>query len=267
MHPIIMKILLSICLSIGATLSLVGTVWAAEVAAALPRGVTLHQMAGPGLPPDAAIGAVVWSDRAQKDTRPVRKPGWLAILEKGKWAPFVVRFEPDTTQQEGIAALQAAVDMVGKAGYRRVVLAGQDQGALWAIEAARKQKELWAVVVQLPHPDEADTDGVDADTVLMFRENGELRRTGAKHDGGKREGAGGPELFPAAAAMAGRYGPTPMEGGRFARLYGECILELLSGDGKEGKRAIPATDWRQEWTCGFRSISKSPISPRTRRRH
>jgi pimeloyl-ACP methyl ester carboxylesterase len=202
--------------------------------------------------PQAAEGVIVFSHGyggPQADRSRRLLPGVTAMLNDAGWD--VMEFERDPAEDHvgaSLPALSRALPMLHRAGYRRVVLAGQSRGAWQSVMAAAERPELVHAVIALAPAAHGQASGPNTLGVALD----DFRRllAGLPADGPRLAVAVfegdpfDPDPAARAALVAGRAGsrsaPTlalhperPVEGHgggnhwRFTQGHGPCLMSLV----------------------------------------
>lgn len=131
------------------------------------------------LGPDKASGALIWSPGS---TAPNVIPSrfstapFVRSFNEAKWDIWRVdRTGPgEQTRRGGVLALNRAIDKVKKAGYRRIVLAGQSAGGFLSIYLGARRTDIEAVIATAPAVSGNLTDKKAEVTIKALKEFDEL---------------------------------------------------------------------------------------------
>ena len=104
--------------------------------------------------PDAAVGAIIWSPGSTPNSQPSRNSTapFVRPFNEAKWDVWRVdRLEPGQNTLKGaLDVLNTAIDRVKRAGYRKIVLAGQSVGGFLSLALAARRTDIDAAIATAP---------------------------------------------------------------------------------------------------------------------
>jgi pimeloyl-ACP methyl ester carboxylesterase len=198
----------------------------------------------------AAKGAVIYSpglDAGSDGVTVDATPYFLDFLYTSGWDVFrLPRQRTDDTLEESIRAVQAASDNLRKAGYDKLVLAGQSFGAWTSLAAAQRATEPFQAVIALApaafgRPEESPNWIHNADGLYPLLQASTARRTliflfkdDPYEPGGREDRVR--EIFIDRDLTADVVSPAELAGHSvgitrgFARRYGACIRDFVEAE-------------------------------------